>query len=219
MFFRKKPNLVTFEHARSVLLTVLADVGEEFWREKLASVSSDSFRRLLGGMGSFSDLVICVENKHRVADDKEPLANELISCLRTVCYVTAQRGPIAMPDAVAACGTAKATLHGWRCLACGHSRVSNQDIRAFVAFIAVRDALKKDIEEVLHVWRSREDNDTIQRVVNLVTRSGIALSNDDAWMRPCASCKSEDTCVYRWQLREDSFLPTPDNLPLKPKIS
>ncbi|HTI99699.1 MAG TPA: hypothetical protein VL527_12530, partial [Dongiaceae bacterium] len=88
-------------------------------------------------------------------------------------------------------------------------------IRAFVASIAVSDALKNGIDEVLQLWKSREDVKALQHISDLVSRSGIHPTKDKGWMRPCPSCKSGDTCVYRWQFEKSSFVPTADNLLLK----
>ena len=135
MFFGARPKLISFEDARAALLTLLGDVGEEFWREKLAGVSRDSFGRILGGMGSFTDLVICREKNHQITEEKEPLANQLLSCLTSVCYVTSKRGAVNPVEAVAACGTTGLVLSGWRCLVCGYSQVSHYNIRGFLAAI------------------------------------------------------------------------------------
>ncbi|HWD18228.1 MAG TPA: hypothetical protein VHB20_03030 [Verrucomicrobiae bacterium] len=59
MFFRKRGTVITFADARGVLSELLADVGEEFWNGKLAAVSRVSFKSILGGMGSFDDLIVC----------------------------------------------------------------------------------------------------------------------------------------------------------------
>jgi hypothetical protein len=218
VFSRSKVKPITFEDAKRVLLALLNDVSEEFWHGKLADTSAGSFRTILGGMGSFNDLVICPQNKHRIADEKEPLANELLSCLSSVCYVASRRDSLDPSDAVAACGTVGLVLTGWRCLACGHSQVSYCDIRAFIAAVAVREALKSGIDTVLELWNSKEDVEALGEMINLATKSGIIVTRDKAWMRPCPSCKENDTCVYRWNLENGSFVAGVDNLPMKGKL-
>lgn len=215
MFFRSNPKPISFEDAKSVLLVVLADVGEEFWHGKLADCSSSSFKTILGGMGSFNDLIICPQNNHQVTDEKEPLANELLSFLTSVCYVTSQRGSVQPSDAVAACARARLVLSGWRCLSCGYSQISSHDARAFIAAANVRDALGAGINLLLKLWKGPEDAKALQDLSDLAKQSKIHVTEDKSWMRPCPSCKGNDTCVYRWQLENGSFLPTADNLPMK----
>jgi hypothetical protein len=215
VFFRSDPKPISFEDAKSVLLAVLAEVGEEFWHGKLADCSSISFKKMLGGMGSFNDLIICPQNNHRISDQKEPLANELLSCLTSVCHVTSERGNIQPSDAVAVCTRARPVLSGWRCLLCGYSQISSYDARAFIAAADVRHALGAGINLLLKLWKGPEDAKALQDLSDLAEQSKIHVTEDKSWMRPCPSCKGNDTCVYRWQLENGSFLPAADNLPMK----
>jgi hypothetical protein len=217
VLFRSKVKPITFEDAKRGLLALLADVGEEFWHGKVADASAGSFRGILGGMGTFNDLVICPQNKHRIADEKEPFANELLSCLTSVCYVASRCDSLDPFDAVTACGTVGLVLTGWRCLACGHSQVSYYDIRAFIATVAVREALKRGIDPVLQLWHRKEDVEALGEMINVATKSGIIVTHDKAWMRPCPSCKGNDTCVYRWNLENGLFVADADNLPMEGK--
>jgi hypothetical protein len=157
VFLCSTPKPISFEDARSVLLVVLSEVGEEFWHRKLIDCSSSSFGTILGGMGSFNDLIICRQNNHKITDEKEPLANELLSCLTAVGYVTSRRGSVQPSDAVAACGTARLALSGWRCLSCGYPQTSNYDARAFIAAVGIRYALAAGINQVLKLWNGPEE--------------------------------------------------------------
>jgi hypothetical protein len=217
VIFHSTPKAITFEDAKSVLLVVLAEVGEEFWHRKLVECSSDSFKAILGGMGSFNDLFICSQNNHRITDEKEPQANELLSCLTSVCYVTSQRGSVQPSEAVAACGTEQLVISGWRCLSCGYSQTSRYNIRAFIAAGRVRDALGIGIDQVLKLWIQPEDAKAVQDWADLAEQSKIHVTEDESWMRPCPSCGGNDTGVYRWEFKSGSFIPGGDNLPIRPE--
>jgi hypothetical protein len=216
MFFRKKQERVSFEDARKVLLILLADVGEDRWRAKLAEVSSWSFKSVLGGMGSFNDLCICAENNHRITDEKEPLANELLQCLTEVCYVTARRGALPAADLDAVCGSDGAVLIGYRCLACGYPQVPVRNVRALLAPRDVRHALRSGMDEVLCLWKGVENTKIIQDTVSVIRKNGVHSVGDVAGIRHCCpSCESDHTCVYRWRLENSLLVPTADDLPLR----
>ncbi len=219
MFFHSKPKRISFEDARSALVILLEDVGENWWLEKLSSIHAYSFKSLLGGMGSFTDLVICPENNHRITEERTPLANELLTCLRGICYIVGQEGSLSPERVIAVCGRTQFILSGWRCLSCGHSQISRQDARYFHASIEVHKALGRGIEALLQLWESAENSDEIQEIIAMAERSGIRIAEGTGWMRPCPSCKSHDTCVYRWYADNKLFLPTADNLPLRTRRS
>ncbi len=219
--FWSKPKTISFADAQKVLVTILHDVRSDLWAERLAAVSSDSFRSLLGGMGSFSDLVICRENHHHVSSVQELLANELLSCLSEVCYASSRQGALDADSALGSCGTTSRVLSGWRCLACGYSQATSRNLRSLVAAIEVRRALGNGIaqgtpsETLLALWRSPDDPEIIRVLVERAKASGIQQSDSEGWMRPCPACGSNATCVYRWSYDGEKFVPTDDNLPLR----
>ena len=219
--FWSKPNTISFADAQKVLVAVLRDVRCDDWAEWVAAVSSGSFRSLLGGMGSFSDLVICRENHHDVSVDREPLANEVVSCLSSVCYTSSRDGALTADSAVTSCGTTSLVLSGWRCLACGHAQVTLRGLRSLIAAIDVRRVIRDGIAKrtpsnaLLALWRAPEDSETVRRLAERAMASGIGQSDSDGWMRPCPACGSDDTCVYRWRDDGARFIPTDDNLPLR----
>lgn len=216
-----KPKTISFDDAHRVLVTVLKDVRCTDWAGRVAGVSASSFRSLLGGMGSFSDLVICRENHHEISSEREPLANELVSCLSSVCYTSSREGALTADTAVASCGTLSLVLSGWRCLACGHAQTTLRGVRSLIAGIGVRCAIRDGIAQrspsdtLIARWRAPEDYDTVRSLVERARTSGIGYSESDSWMRPCPVCGSVDTCMYRWREDGDRFVPSDDNLPLR----
>lgn len=216
-----KPMTISFADAQKVLVAVLKDVRCDDWADRVSAVPASSFRSLLGGMGSFSDLVICRENHHDVSADREPLANELVSCLTSVCYTSSSDGALTADSAVASCGTTSLVLSGWRCLACGHAQVTLRGLRSLIAAIEVRKAMRDGIakrtpsETLLALWRALEDSVSIPLLVERARASGVGYSDSDGWMRPCPACGSDDTCVYRWKDVGGRFVPTEDNLALR----
>lgn len=219
--FWSKPKTISFPDAQKVLVAVLRDVRCDDWAGRVAAASTGSFQSLLGGMGSFSDLVICRENHHDVSADREPLANELVGCLTSVCYTSSKDGALTADSAVASCGTTSLVLSGWRCRACGHALVTARGVRSLIAAIEVRRALQDGItrrspsDTLLELWGAPEDSEAVRLLVKRATASGIGHSDSDGWMRPCPACGSDDTCVYRWRDEGARLAPAEDNLPLR----
>jgi len=218
--FWSKPKTISFDDAQRVLVAVLNDVRCTDWADRLAGVAPSSFPSILGGMGSFSDLIVCRENQHEVSSEREPLANELVSCLSSICYTSSREGDLTADAAIASCGTISLVLTGWRCLVCGHAQATSRGVRSLIAAIDVRRSIRDGIaqrtasDKLLALWRAPEDSDRVRFLVERARTSGIGYSESDSWMRPCAACGSDDTCVYRWRRDGDRFVPADDNLPL-----
>lgn len=219
--FWSKPNTISFAQAQTVLTTVLRDVKCDDWALRVSSISSVGFSSLLGGMGSFSDLIICRENGHQITAEREPLANELMSCMSSICHTTSKRGDLTAHDAIACCGTLGLVLSGWLCRICGYGAANDRALRSLIAANAVREAIRTGIQRqtpevvLLGLWTGPEDWDGLQALRARSVADGIQSLNSDGWMRPCPVCGSEDTCVYRWSDNGLSFQPTSDNLPIR----
>ena len=220
--WRSKPNKISFEDARKVLVTVLRDVRSD-WAEKIASVTAMQFPKQSGGMGSFSDLVIDQANGHEITPNRQPLANELLSCLREICYVTSESRELSLSAdaAVSSCGTLDLVLTGWRCLSCGYAQTTPTQIGYLIAAVQVRKTIREGITEgapvdaLISLWRAEENTVRVRALLDQVQSSRIQYTHDEAWMRPCPRCGSEDTCAYRWKEIGHTFVPTDDNLPLR----
>ena len=219
--FRSTPKTISFEDAQRILVIVLRDVRSGSWADRVAGVSAGSFDSLLGGMGSLSDLVICRENHHEVSVDKEPLANELVSCLSSICFTASREGALSADAAVGSCGTTRLVLSGWRCLACGYARINSIGARSLIAAVKVRRSIREGVAQraasdaLLKLWRDPSDSDDVRPLIDKAQTSGIKYSEKEGWMRPCPECGSDDTCVYRWREDLSKFVPTDDNLQLR----
>lgn len=179
------------------------------------------FTKVFGGMGSFSDLVLCKANNHLIESDKEPLANELLRCLSSIAYTTSREGDLTSQEAISACGNIGSELSGWRCRDCGYGEVSPASIYGFAAYHDVRQAIENGIKTELFfdsikaVWDQFNGTDKVNRFRESIKNSEILLSQNTGWMRPCPKCQKEDTCVYRWDFNGRKFVPSTDNLELK----
>jgi hypothetical protein len=217
--FWLKPKAITFDDVQRILVIIFRDVRCNDWADRVAAASASSFQSLLGGMGSLSDLVICRENHHEISLEREALANELVSCLTSICYAASRQPTLSADAAVAACSTFGLVLTGWRCLVCGYAQTSSRGVRSLIATIQVRRAIRDSVTHpspsvaLLALWRAREDPDAIRLLIEQAQASGILHTEGDQWMRLCPRCHSDDTCVYRWRLDQDGFVPTEDNLP------
>lgn len=222
MFGRKKK--ISFSQAVEATHWLLVNVGERNWVGHFAkhrNGSAAGFGSVFGGMGSFNDLVICRANKHQVEAHQEPLANQLLRSLSSICYATSQRGDLTAAEALAACGTIGHELQGWRCRDCGYGRISSADLNALAAYYDVAQAIEGGItsgaflDSIQNVWARLDANGNVSRFRPTAERSGIRFLDDTGWMRPCPECGSDNTCVYRWDFDGRGFWPSSNNLAMK----
>ncbi len=215
---------ITFREAVVATHWLLSTVNENKWISHFASYrngNTDGFTNVYGGMGSFNDLVLCKANNHRIENDKEPLANELLNCLSSIAYTAAGKGELTAHEAITACGNIGSELSGWRCRDCGYGELSPDSIYSFAAYYDVRQAIETGIktesflDSIKAVWNQFNSTEKVNRFRKAVKISEISLSQSTGWMRPCPKCQKEDTCVYRWDFNGRKFVPSQDNLAVK----
>jgi hypothetical protein len=246
-----------YEHGLMATKRLLCAVGENYWAQWVQDSidrwrdNRDTSRHLSGyaGMGSFTDVYICRQNRHTVTELQEPWVNTLLLWLQAICFFLAKqpdrsftaealfnavgrfdaplsafvRGDEADPSTR---GLAEEpVLSGSRCLHCGYAQVSHRNLDTFIADNILPDmvfhacetcTLNRLVDQVLAV-NFADITDRPEQTAETLRRSNISLSDSDEWMRPCPSCGSDDTAVYRWKRsakREAQFEPTDDNLPL-----
>ena len=220
MFNFRAPK-ITFDESRQVLSWLLETVHDR-WADGIARTSSQGFSALCGGMGSFNDVIICQQNGHHVDSEKEGLANELLSCFSSVCF-TSTKSSLSADEAVSACGNISMVLQGVRCLNCGHGGVTLDNLACFHAAMTVRKLLGDGIEHrdlfrrITAYWDSYSSQRETNLLKALLAPSGIEFRENQGMMRPCPSCGSQDTAIYRWNLKGQRFEPSADNLALRPK--
>lgn len=117
-------------------------------------------------------------------------------------------------------------LQEWRCLQCGHSETSSRSIEGLIADFLIPQAVFRAcddheliplIDEILKGELSEAPR-LRETLTVLIRTSDIDLLDRDGWMRPCPSCGSDDTAVYRWILdptTKERFIPSDDNLTLE----
>ena len=155
-----------FESSLRAMERLLRTVGEDRWARRMGEdleawiERGDASRHLsaYGGMGSFSDVMLCEANGHRVSRAQEPWVWELFETLQSVCLHLASRpqetpqaqalleesgrrdpvlaafsgGHDGAPGAAALAGEGT-RIQGWRCLECGHGEVRPEGIDATIA--------------------------------------------------------------------------------------
>jgi len=189
-----------------------------------------------GGMGSLSDLIICTQNGHGVMSEQEPWVNSLISDLRSLCYTFAislrEQKEITLDEVVNGMGRYIYKLQGWRCLSCGYSDLSLNEIENYIAYILERNGIIQAIisNNLIHYTKQTfqldvpEAHGYRENLKKIVTDSNIVITNRIGWLRPCPKCSSEDTAIYRWEKRkkrkwlfsqEEIFKPSDDNLQMR----
>jgi len=159
--------MTTYYQALTALEYLLDKVGEKQWRDWLRQdmVLWKSKRDVThhlsayGGMGSFNDVWICVQNGHKVTKIQEPWANNLFELLKGLCFQLAYNPdknetiqdidnnryvPIfgafkhsldkkGIENAASQLSLATSQLHGWRCLKCGYGETKPGDIEDYLA--------------------------------------------------------------------------------------
>lgn len=148
---------------------LLEKAGEIYWRDWLRQ-DIDLWRSrkdvahhlsAYGGMGSFNDIVIGVQNGHNVTKAQEPWVNNLFEVLKGLCFRLAHEPekdesitvinseryiPVfgafkhglskeGIESAARQLSIVMSQLHGWRCLKCGYGETSFYDIENYLAMI------------------------------------------------------------------------------------
>jgi hypothetical protein len=117
----------------------------------------------------------------------------------------------------------KQPIQGWRCLECGYGEVSNSDINYYIAQTivptqlleaCVSNQLIPAIKDLLSI-NIKGLEGVISNVNHAIKKAGVSVNNREGWMRPCPSCNSEDTVVYRWYYSDGGFVAGEDNLTVK----
>ena len=203
---------ICFEEARDLLATVLRDVGENFWARKIASADGAWFRSLCGGMGSLSDLVICRDNRHDITPEREPLANELVSALSSICSTAARGRELTADLAAAACGYGAPGLMVRQCRSCGYAHASPRSLRTWLAAVQIRDAVRRGAEQgtatetLLELWRAPFDAEAFARLIAQVRRSGIDYTREDHGIGSCPQCGFDYLEQKWWDRQGERFV-------------
>jgi hypothetical protein len=217
-----------YPDALSAMHVLLGALGEQHWRSWIAQDIEEWETRkdvrhhlsAYGGMGSFNDIVF-----------EDVWLGTLFDDLKSACYHFAYH-LVSKSDVRTlehSMGSNGFELSGWRCLACGYGVVSLRDIDYFIARRVIRKRILAEAEcarlreFVRSLIQSRPSDAllTHERVTHWVNESGLHIRDSNDWLRPCPSCRSDDTAIYRWlPLDEDGyrFVPSEDNLPLRNRV-
>lgn len=159
--------MTKYIQALTTLEYLLDKAGENQWRDWLRQditlwESKKDVQHHLsayGGMGSFNDVWICVQNRHNVTKAQEPWVNNLFELLKGLCFRLAhdpetdeaikddngnRHFPIfsalenrfstkEMDNTASQLFMTTSQLHGWRCLRCGHGETNSYDIEDYLA--------------------------------------------------------------------------------------
>ena len=231
-----------YREALEALYILLDKSGVKFWRDWISqdiklweeNKSVEHHFSAYGGMGSLNDVVICTENNHNVTKIQEPWVNWLFDCLKSLCWYTAKsnNNKVSIDDIKQNLGHGSTTIQGWRCLKCGYSELTTTDIDNYIASYIVKDDIVSFIQQenlkavVEHIWLMDSPRIEQERLYirKIAEGSNISISSRVGWLRPCPSCKEDDTVVYRWRLVTKnrlfqgnvmSFEAANDNLPLR----
>jgi hypothetical protein len=114
-------------------------------------------------------------------------------------------------------------LHGWRCLKCGHSETKTYDIENYLARIFLPKYInnaktEKELKSIVDSAFAIDFDGISQarsQLKQMILGSNIEIVDREGWMRPCKICGSDNTAVYRWELRNNIFYPSKDNVSLE----
>lgn len=231
-----------YKSTLNAMYKLLNDAGVKFWAEWILKDVEDWEESKLvehhlsayGGMGSLNDVVICVQNNHKVKKEQEAWINTLLSSLKAISFYLAKspKDKININDIKKSLKYNYVKIQGTRCLNCGYSELSLSDIDNFIAPKIIDDeivdALMEDrlISFVDNVINLNLPQIIIERekIEKIICESNISFTKLNRWMRPCPECGSDDTAVYRWNMIKKKnifmkevqiFEPSNDNLCLK----
>jgi hypothetical protein len=168
--------MTKYIQALTALEYLLGKAGENHWRAWLRQDMAlwesrkDVSHHLsaYGGMGSFNDVWISVQNGHTITRTQEPWVNNLFEILKGLCFRLAHDPekdeavldvnsnpdlPIpsafkinsdkrALDGATGQLSKVTSQLHGWRCLKCGHAETSSYEIDNHLARVFLPKHLK-----------------------------------------------------------------------------
>lgn len=202
---------------------LLGALGENHWRNWIIQDIAEWEDRhsvahhlsAYGGMGSFNDLGF-----------EDVWLGSLFADLQSFCYYLARHavGKVSISDVRDSMGKLDLEITGWRCLSCGYGALSEYQIDHFAARRAIReavlDALENDqIREFARsVVNQKPLSNSNNTIVEWARRGGIHILEGSSRLRPCPSCKSNDTAIYRWRFSKQEggkLVPSEDNLPLR----
>lgn len=226
------------------IFKLLNETGVQFWADWILE-DLDNWENnksvwhhlsAYGGMGSFNDVVICVENNHKVTKQQETWVNHLLMSLQSLAYYLAkyETSEINVDIIKEKLKYNYSKIQGSRCLACGYSELSESDIDNFIAPKIISEVMIKALSEgrliefidrvidmnLPQIYIERE------KIKIIIERSNINFTTLQRQMRPCPKCGSNDTAVYRWnKTKRKNILmeeverldPSEDNLPLRKK--
>ena len=116
-----------------------------------------------------------------------------------------------------------AQVQGWRCLRCGYGEINSYNIEDYLAKVLLPKLLKnakteqklKALVDSAFTIEFDGVDEKRKEIKQLILNSDIRIIDREGWMRPCPNCSSDNTAVYRWELKEKLFTGSKDNLPLK----
>lgn len=225
-----------YENALLAMSYLLREVGLNHWLEWIerdltewrTSRDTSHHRSAYGAMGSFNDVFISIPS----SKSEEAWANETFQWLKSLCFTLSRtpdktyslrelKSKFSLPDANSS------PLQGWRCLQCGYGEVQSIGVEYFVASRVVPSLmlegcasgdLKDAIEKLLKVRIENLESER-NKIRQIAQSSGLHVKDRDDWMRPCPSCSSDDTAVYRWYQEGARFVAGKDNLPVRRRRS
>ena len=159
--------MTTYYQVLISLEYLLDKVGEKRWRDwihqdiELWNTQRDVSHHLsaYGGMGSFNDIVICVQNGYKTTKQQEPWLNNLFEILKGLCFNLAHNPEkdehitrntdsryisifpafkhnlheSQIDQKSQQLSEIMSQLHGWRCLKCGYAETSTYNIDDYIA--------------------------------------------------------------------------------------
>jgi hypothetical protein len=162
-------------------------------------------------MGSFTDIVICRENRHTVTELQEPWANALLLWLQALCFFLAKQpqrsfaaerlfnavGKLDAPlsafeggdraDASCRGSAEKPRLSGWRCRLCGYAQVSYRNTEAFIADDVLPDMIFHACEKLtLDLLVDRVLADEPADITGRREQMATALASSNISLHDCA---------------------------------
>ena len=196
-----------------MLIQLLHGEGYENWEKWLSEdirlweteKSTEHHLGAYGGMGSFNDVQLGRNDLVSI------WKNKLFGAVQTLAYNFAKGNISTVPLDETFYGYDSKEISGWRCRDCGEAKIKKRNIEIYVSSVFLPkffvEYIKKDkLIEILDLEKVINSEEIIQKrkdIETLVQNSEIELSDSAEWLWTCPTCKSNETCNYRWILTEN----------------
>jgi hypothetical protein len=216
-----------YKMSLEILIDLLKKEGYDHWAKWMqeditlweTSKSTEHHLNAYGGMGSFNDVPMGTNTIEGLWTAR------IFGTFQTFAWSLAKGKK--MKAILKEMQSSSTQISGWRCRTCGEARINTQDIERYVVSFVLPKLLQTyvfedkldQITDLSTLLTSPAIIDTRKAIEILISNAHIIINTDTQWQWICPTCKSEETCSYRWEILQDNTLieEAADNLAIQKK--